>query len=599
MSQVPPEMSDSALRISLSDLASAGILLSHSDAVTIAREAGRRWVQGELAAIPSPDDLRLSSDGAVESLGTPTPGNEIRRAARLLAALLAQADGDAPSPATFRLILARAFADDEAAYESVDQFLAALTPFAGSDARRVVRDVVEAWRSSVDSSLDEFAPEPPSPGLLVFPTAAAAVPEPEPACPAAADATIVAEKAPEISRPRRTLKRRVSPRKWIPAVAAAALLVALLSVWWSWARSRSTRVVQEQTNSDKADNPTASDAVVTQPASSPSEKLQQEVTAGPSPTVPSEKQPPPPVPSIATSGGSTRSEATPTEVIREAAFSPSFASTASAMFYHSGTGPRSAIMRADTDDNGMVLRVTEVVADRGSNFHPRPSPDGQLLAFDSDRDGERGIYVADSNGRNVRRVSGPGFATVPSWSPDGRRLAFVRAEPGKPRVWNIWTVDMPGALPCALPVTPLASPGEPHGFPMGIASPTATRTASSSARCKGRNFVFSSLRSADVWCGPPPSRRTASESFSRSAATVRGSSTWRQGSCLECWRTLLLRSSPGRRTAGASPTIAADRGPGASGRWHRVDARAGYGFSSLTGRTSMLPSRAGGILAAT
>ena len=148
MSQVPPEMSDSALRISLSDLASAGILLSHSDAVTIAREAGLRWVQGELAAIPSPDDLRLSSDGAVENLGTPTPGNEIRRAARLLAALLAQADGDAPSPATFRLILARAFADDEAAYESVDQFLAALTPFAGSDARRVVRDVVEAWRAA-------------------------------------------------------------------------------------------------------------------------------------------------------------------------------------------------------------------------------------------------------------------------------------------------------------------------------------------------------------------------------------------------------------------------------------------------------------------
>ena len=468
MSQVPPEMSDSALRISLSDLASAGILLSHSDAVTIAREAGLRWVQGELAAIPSPDYLRLSSDGAVENLGTPTPGNEIRRAARLLAALLAQADGDAASPATFRLILARAFADDEAAYESVDQFLAALAPFAGSDARRVVRDVVEAWRSSVDSSLDEFAPEPPSPGLLAFPTAAAVVPEPEPARPAAADATIVAEKAPEISRPRRTLKRRVFPRKWIPAVAAAALLVALLSVWWSWARSRSTRVVQEQTNSDKADNPTASDAVVvTQPSSSPSEKLQQEVTAGPSPTVPSEKQPPPPVPSIATSGGSTRSEATPTEVIREAAFSPAFASTASAMFYHSGTGPRSAIMRADTDDNGMVLRVTEVVADRGSNFHPRPSPDGQLLAFDSDRDGERGIYVADSNGRNVRRVSGPGFAAVPSWSPDGRRLAFVRAESGKPRVWNIWTVDMAGGTPARVTRHPFGQPWGAAWFPDG------------------------------------------------------------------------------------------------------------------------------------
>jgi Tol biopolymer transport system component len=99
-------------------------------------------------------------------------------------------------------------------------------------------------------------------------------------------------------------------------------------------------------------------------------------------------------------------------------------------------------MRADTDGSGMVLRVTSVVDDRGSNFHPRPSPDGASLAFDSDRDGERGVYVADSNGRNVRRVSGAGFAAVPSWSPDGQRLAFVRAEEGKPRVWNIWVVDM-------------------------------------------------------------------------------------------------------------------------------------------------------------
>ncbi len=468
MSQVPPEMSDSPLRISLSDLASAGVLLSHSDAVTIAREAGLRWVQGELAAIPSPDDLRLSSDGAIENLGTPTPGNEIRRAARLLAALLAQAHGDAPSPATFRLILARAFADDEAAYESVDQFLAALAPFASNDARSVVHGVVEAWRSRgrVDDSLDEFAPEPRSPGILSFPGAAAIVPEAEPTRRAAADATIVAEKAPEIRRPRRTRRRRVFLRKWISAVAAAALLVALLSALWSWARSRPTRVVQEQTNSDNTDNPTAPD-VVAQPASSPSEKLQQEATAGPSPTVPSEKQPPPPVPSIATSGGSTRSEATPTEVIREAAFSPSFASSASAMFYHSGTGPRSAIMRADTDDNGMVLRVTEVVADRGSNFHPRPSPDGQLLAFDSDRDGERGIYVADSNGRNIRRVSGPGFATVPSWSPDGRRLAFVRAEPGKPRVWNIWTVDMAGGTPARVTRHPFGQPWGAAWFPDG------------------------------------------------------------------------------------------------------------------------------------
>ena len=112
------------------------------------------------------------------------------------------------------------------------------------------------------------------------------------------------------------------------------------------------------------------------------------------------------------------------------------------MFYHSGAGPGSAIMRADTGARGDVLRVTSVVNDRGANFHPRPSPDGESIAFDSDRDGERGVYIAAADGSGVRRVSGSGFAAVPSWSPDGRRLAYVRAEAGHPRVWNIWTVDV-------------------------------------------------------------------------------------------------------------------------------------------------------------
>lgn len=112
------------------------------------------------------------------------------------------------------------------------------------------------------------------------------------------------------------------------------------------------------------------------------------------------------------------------------------------MFYHAGAGDRSAIMRADTDTSGEVLRVTSIVDDDARNFHARPSPDGARIAFDSDRDGERAVYIADADGRNVRRISEEGFAAVPSWSPDGRTLAFVRAEPDRPRVWNLWTADL-------------------------------------------------------------------------------------------------------------------------------------------------------------
>ena len=80
--------------------------------------------------------------------------------------------------------------------------------------------------------------------------------------------------------------------------------------------------------------------------------------------------------------------------------------------------------------------------DGARNYHVRASPDGSRIAFDSDRDGERAVYVATRDGGDLRRVSGPGYAAVPTWSPDSARLAFIRAEPGRPRVWNVWTAEV-------------------------------------------------------------------------------------------------------------------------------------------------------------
>src|SRR4029453_6743333 len=103
-------------------------------------------------------------------------------------------------------------------------------------------------------------------------------------------------------------------------------------------------------------------------------------------------------------------------------------------------GGESALMRAEPDDRG-ELRVATIVDDGARNYHVRLSPDGTHVAFDSDRDGERGVYVADANGHGVRKVSGDGYAAVPTWAPDGKRLAFLRAEPLRPRVWNLWLLD--------------------------------------------------------------------------------------------------------------------------------------------------------------
>ncbi|UCH44178.1 MAG: PD40 domain-containing protein [Nitrospiraceae bacterium] len=54
----------------------------------------------------------------------------------------------------------------------------------------------------------------------------------------------------------------------------------------------------------------------------------------------------------------------------------------------------------------------------GNNEGPSFSPDGLFLAFDSDRDNGRGLYIMRANGENQKRVT-PRFlrAMAPEWSP--------------------------------------------------------------------------------------------------------------------------------------------------------------------------------------
>ena len=113
------------------------------------------------------------------------------------------------------------------------------------------------------------------------------------------------------------------------------------------------------------------------------------------------------------------------------------------MFYQDEEEKGSSLVRAGTNGaGGSVLRITRIVDDAANNYHVRPSPDGKRIAFDSDRDGVRGVYVADEKGQHLRRVSGEGYAAVPSWSPDGRTLAFARADPERPKVLNLWTLEL-------------------------------------------------------------------------------------------------------------------------------------------------------------
>jgi Tol biopolymer transport system component len=121
-------------------------------------------------------------------------------------------------------------------------------------------------------------------------------------------------------------------------------------------------------------------------------------------------------------------------------FSPSLARRGDVLLFHSGRD-KSALMRATFQDTGTLV-LTTLLRDGAANYHATLSPDEQWLAYDSDVDGTRAVYVARADGREPRKISGHGHGAVPRWSPDGGHVAFIKAESARPRVWNVWVADL-------------------------------------------------------------------------------------------------------------------------------------------------------------
>ena len=91
----------------------------------------------------------------------------------------------------------------------------------------------------------------------------------------------------------------------------------------------------------------------------------------------------------------------------------------------------------DADGSNQV-RLTNHLAD---DYEPSWSPDGRWIAFVSNRDnGVEHIYVMDSNGQNLMRLTKESNGSDPAWSLDGAKIAFTRNKGGR----QIWVMDADG-----------------------------------------------------------------------------------------------------------------------------------------------------------
>lgn len=90
-------------------------------------------------------------------------------------------------------------------------------------------------------------------------------------------------------------------------------------------------------------------------------------------------------------------------------------------------------------DGSSLRRLTN---DPGADITPVWSPDGSKIAFVSDRSGGPQVYVMDAGGGGQRRVSFQGtYNTGPSWAPDSSTLAYAgRGNGGS----DIFTVNVGG-----------------------------------------------------------------------------------------------------------------------------------------------------------
>ena len=104
-----------------------------------------------------------------------------------------------------------------------------------------------------------------------------------------------------------------------------------------------------------------------------------------------------------------------------------------------------------TREGGPARRLTTFP---GAETLPHFSPDGTMVAFSGQYDGNVDVYVVPIEGGEPRRLTWhPGDDLVTGWTNDGTAVMFSSGRINVPRPWpRLWTISLDGVMPEPLPL---------------------------------------------------------------------------------------------------------------------------------------------------
>jgi len=88
--------------------------------------------------------------------------------------------------------------------------------------------------------------------------------------------------------------------------------------------------------------------------------------------------------------------------------------------------------------------AVQFLASTRAETSPSYSPDGRRVAFESSSSGNQEVWVSDADGSNAVQLVTMGRSGSPRWSPDGQRIAFDSNVSGN---WHIYAISARGGRP--------------------------------------------------------------------------------------------------------------------------------------------------------